>query len=174
MTVVDVLVVCSPARAASLTAALRAFPDLHVVEVVTLPGRAPRAAVQLGRGVLLLDAGVEGGAAALVHAVMASAPVPILVLAPGMAKAGADELLRAGAVEVRTREGLDGLTERCTVLAGVGVVRRAGVRPVPAPAWSSSPTGRGLAVGASTGGPPPLASLLHRPRGGRGPGLVVA
>ncbi|MCW2606434.1 MAG: chemotaxis response regulator protein-glutamate methylesterase [Frankiales bacterium] len=169
---VDVLLVCSPARAAALTATLRTVPELRLAEVVTMPARAPRAAVELGRGVLLLDAGVDGGAAALVHAVMRSAPLPILVLGPALAAPEVAALLAAGAVEVRTREGAGGLAERCKVLAGVGVVRRTGPRLPPEPVPGRG-AGTVVAVGASTGGPQAVAALLGGLAGLAVPVLVV-
>lgn len=171
-TCVPLLLVCSESRRELLTAEVRRVPGLALAQVVTLPGRAVAAAEQLGRGVLLLDADVEGGAVATVHAVMSSAPLPILVLGDGLRPADADALLAAGAVEVRRDGSTAGLAERCRVLAGVGVVRR---RPQPVlprrdPAQA---TGTVLAVGASTGGPPALATLLAGLAGVPVPVLVV-
>ncbi len=72
---------------------------------------------------------------------------------------------------MRTHPGPGGLAERCKVVAGVGVVRRA------APARSAVAQVRGtatvLAVGASTGGPQALTTLLSGLAGVRVPVLVV-
>ena len=141
MTDVPVVLACGEQRREALTAALRAVPGVHLLQTLTVAAQVPRAVADLGRGVLLLDGDVPGGAVALVRAVMTSAPVPILVLAPGLPDSAVAALLRAGAVEVRTREGLHGLGERCKVLAGVGVVRRL----TPAPACSPRSRSRSLA-----------------------------
>lgn len=171
---VPVLLVCAEARRDHLTREFRRAPDLALAQVVTLAGRAASAAAHLGGGVLVLDAGVEGGAVAVVVAVMASAPLPILVLGEGLRGAEVDALLAAGAVEVRRGAGTGGLAERCRVLAGVGVVRRRPrPRVVPAPPDRGPGTGTVLAVGASTGGPPALATLLAGLAGIAVPVLVV-
>ena len=168
-TEVPVLLVCGEARRAVLTAAVRAARGLLLSEVVTAPERAAAAAGQLGRGVLVCDAGVDGGPAAMVRSVMSSAPLPILVLGDGLDRLDAEDLLAAGAVEVRRDSGTAALSERCRVLVGVGVVRRPpSTRPVPL-----ARHGTVLAVGASTGGPPAVAALLRGLAGLPVPVLLV-
>ena len=166
---VPVLLVCGEPRRAVLSAAVRAAGGLRLAQAVTCPERAAAAAGQLGRGVLVLDAGVDGGPVALVRSVMSCAPLPILVLGDGLDRLDVEDLLAAGAVEVRGDSGTTGLSERCRVLVGVGVVcRPAGPRPAPLPR-----DGTVLAVGASTGGPPAVAALLRGLAGLPVPVLLV-
>ena len=159
MTDVAVVLACGPGERDALVAALSHAPGLRLAQVVEQPARLPSALSALPVGVLLVDAGVAGGAAGVVRSVMSAAPLPILVLAESPSAREADALLAAGAVEVRDRTALSGLAERCRVLAGVAVVRRpVRVEPerlLPLPVERSV-----LAVAASTGGPPALARLL--------------
>lgn len=168
--VVRVVLACPDDRRPALLAALRDTPGLRVVHATASPGRVPAALSEAAPALLLVDDDVDGGAVAVVRAVMHAAPAPVLVLQA----AGGDgaALLDAGAVEVRDREALDGLAERCRVLARVAVVRRRA--RTPAVRDGGVPAEHGvLAVAASTGGPPALARLLAGLGGLTLPVLVV-
>lgn len=117
----------------------------------------------------------DGGSRLVVEELMATSPVPILLLSDGRAGRDSEDAvaaLVAGAVDVipepargdAEAEAL--LRSRVRIVAGVAVVRRGRRRTVPARRQVTVAGGRAddavpiVAIGASTGGPAALAAVL--------------
>ena len=160
----DIEVVSEAAnRADAIEAVLRARPDVVTMDL-EMPGTLP---------------GDELAGIRAVRTIMAISPTPILVVSAHTPTAGstaAIESLAAGAADVRPRpqdaddpEGTD-IRERVRVLSGVTVVTR---RLASRTAKRTGAEPAIVALGASTGGPPALGTVVAELRGIQAPVLVV-
>jgi two-component system, chemotaxis family, protein-glutamate methylesterase/glutaminase len=149
-------------RADAISAVLRTDPDVVTMDL-EMPGTLP---------------GDELAGLRAVRTIMATAPVPILgisVHADEERSSVAMEALAAGAAEVRPRPQDEGdhdgagLRNRVRMLSGVKVVTRRTASPPPKP-LAGAPV---VALGASTGGPPALGTVVGELRGIAAPILVV-
>lgn len=149
---------------------------VRVVAAVDSPAEAIGVLVTDGADVLLLDTAAEAGGVRVVERVMAEHPVPILLA--GAACADPEAALAAGAADVLDadaegqgpavfaallRERLDLLSRVRVITHPRGRLREQGIpvdRPPGAGRDLSRPAAPLVLVGASTGGPPALASLL--------------
>lgn len=163
MAEVKVVVAGAPS---GLTRLLRQAPAIQVLREVGAPAEAPAACDQARPAVLLLDAThAPREALAATEAIMAFRPLPILVLTAE----GAEVFRAAGAIEVLTVPpgGLSDPAWARRVAETLRLVSRLRVITHPRarlgrPERPAQPLGdyRALAVGASTGGPGALATLV--------------
>jgi two-component system chemotaxis response regulator CheB len=170
-------IACAADMVEPLRRALQHDGDINVTTRITA---APPGRTTLPADILVVDVASLGESGLeLVRVIMQLAPLPVLVLCPGDGDhdtPSASQALRDGAVDaIAQSSGLDAdgrlLRERAHLVRGVGVVRRGDTRP-PTPALPA--TGRGVvAVAASTGGPPALATLLSQLAGLSMPLLLI-
>ena len=183
-----VVVEDSLVQRAHLVRALEADGDITVVGQATDAHEAIDVVRSQKPDVVTLDLGIPGGGG--VHAIeqiMAFSPVPILVLSAsvtGRESQAAVEALLAGAVDALPKAaswGADAeraVRERVRVLRGVSVVRHprgrlAAGRAARSAAGATSRTATPIvAIGASTGGPAALATVLAG-FGGLGAAVLV-
>lgn len=175
-----VVVEDSPLRRAELTASL-GRDGLSVQAYADGPGSAVEAVRRLRPQVVTVSLEMQGDAGQLsIEALMANAPVPILVLsgaAQGRASLAAMDALGAGALDVLPwprrweQEQVEDLQQRIRSLCGITVLLhpRGNRRPSARRERSSSC----VALAASTGGPPALAAVLAGLCGVAVPVLVV-
>jgi len=183
-----VVVEDSPTQRAHLVRLLEEDLDIEVVAVAATREKAVAAVVEHHPDVVTMDLVLEGPAIdhapaglGAIRDVMALAPTPILVVSSHIgdrASLVAIDALAAGAADAFprpsawTEEQSAALREQVRILSGVAVVRR---RPPPDPAVL--PPRRGgrpvVALGASTGGPPALSTVLETLQGIQAPVLVV-
>lgn len=168
-----------------LVRALEGGGDIDVVGQADEAARAIELAGALRPDLVLLDLHIPGTGLAVIAGVMASTPMPILVLSALVGSAGSSaavEALAAGAVEALpkpTRWDADAeeqLRRRVRVLRDVAVVRRRSPPGAPAGAAATVVPARAatvVAVAASTGGPAAIAKVLAGLTGLRAPVLVV-
>jgi two-component system, chemotaxis family, protein-glutamate methylesterase/glutaminase len=150
-------------RADAIETVLRTVPDVVTMDL-EMPGTLP---------------GDELAGIRAIRTIMASQPVPILVLsihAEDSESTAPIDALAAGAAEVQPRPQSTGdpsgrsLRERVRVLRGVKVLGRQEPRRAARTAPDGHPV---IALGASIGGPPALAAVLSGLRGLPAPMLVV-
>lgn len=167
------IVAATNARAEQLRGALVEQPPgrVEVVGVLRGPSLALTEVTRLLPEVLLIDLPAHRGGLALVEAVMATSPTPILCCGASAEPKGIAELAAAGALGV-VPAGADWAdTLRRSVLQSVGarVIRHPrGRLPARLPHQLTEPIEqveedqrpKVVAIGASTGGPPALAALL--------------
>ncbi len=158
--------------------------DIAVVGEAADPEALLRLCSRVRPDVVLLGSDLGPGAAAVTLRVMRDVPVPLLVLERGAASAGAFEALRLGAIDVVTclRGGeaitpgeAAALVRAVRTAASARVVRRR-VSSVAALGAVAPPKAARtvIAIGASTGGPPALATILGAlPEGFPAPVLLV-
>ncbi|GAC1375592.1 MAG: chemotaxis response regulator protein-glutamate methylesterase [Acidimicrobiales bacterium] len=175
-----VVVEDSPARRAALTTSLGG-DGLRIQGFADGPGSAVEAVRRLRPQVVTVSLEMQGGAGqSSIEALMANAPVPILVFsgaADGPASLAAMEALGAGALDVVPwpprweHEQVEDLRRRVRSLHGITVLHhpRGNRRPSRRPERRSSC----VALAASTGGPPALAAVLAGLRNVTVPVLVV-
>jgi two-component system, chemotaxis family, protein-glutamate methylesterase/glutaminase len=180
----------SKAYAAGLTRFLEHDGGIEVVGVAPSGEQAIAEVERLQPHLLTLDMqlpGIDG--LAVVKAVMAASPLPIVILSGHVAKGSerAAEALAAGALEALSKDmlRLDQLDDvwaramrsRLRRLSSMRVGRRAAKAGRPAPAGAAKPIPRpvrAIGVGASTGGPPAVEAVLRAlPPGFPIPVLVV-
>ena len=176
----------SPTQAAHLKRLLEADGDIDVVAIATSRAEAIDGVLRTRPQVVTMDLEIPGtlpgdelAGIRAIRTIMAVAPLPIIVVSrhvrDGESPAAIDSLA-AGAAEVHTRPQESGgpsgehLRERIRALSQVTVKTRhtaaSSVRRIDA----VSPI---VALGASTGGPAAMASVISELRGIRAPMLVV-
>lgn len=171
-----VVVEDSRVQRAHLVKVLEADGDITVVGQATDADEAIEVVRSLKPDVVTLDLAIPGGGGQhAIEQIMAFSPVPILVLSAtvtGRESQAAVEALLAGAVDALPKrshwgaEAEQALRERVRVLRGVSVVRHprgrlAASRAARAARSESSRTATPFVViGASTGGPAALATVL--------------
>ncbi|HEX7168431.1 MAG TPA: chemotaxis protein CheB [Acidimicrobiales bacterium] len=176
MTAIRVVVVHASASARTrLSSTLQAEGATVVVGQASGAADAIDAVRATTPDVVVLGLGMPEGGAQVIEELMATDPVPILVLSPSRAGRDSDEAvaaLMAGAVDVLPQPAVQdaaagaALRARVRIVAGVAVVRRTRRRPSvarrPAKAAARRVPARQsiVAIGASTGGPAALAVVL--------------
>lgn len=170
-----VLVDASAAQRRLARAALEHLPGLVVVGEARTAAQAVGLVLRLRPSAVLLDLGPPGEALAAVEQLMATCPTPVLVTAPacGTRATEAAAVLAAGAVDVLARPDLDDAGDRAAyavalcaglqVAVRVRAIRHPRGRLREAAAGRTAPSQgsvRLLAVGASTGGPQALRTVL--------------
>ena len=170
----------SPTVRALLAAMLESDPDLQVVGTATNGEQAVRQAHALKPDVITMDIRMPGmdGIEATEH-IMAECPTPIVILSSAVASPDAHitfNALQAGALEVMQKPvGInhadfeiirERLVRTVKLMAEVKLVRRRvrkGTAPIAPPAMAAAHRLPALlAIGASTGGPSALNTLLLR------------
>jgi two-component system, chemotaxis family, protein-glutamate methylesterase/glutaminase len=167
----------SAAYAAGLTRFLQSDSEMEVVGVATSGEQAIADVQRLRPDLLTLDMqlpGIDG--LGVVRTLMSSSPLPIVVLSAHVERGSsrAAEALAAGALDIvpKDRLRLDQLDDVWAQAMRSRLRRLAGIRVrPPAPPRESSPRrasvapwheARAIGIGASTGGPPALETLLAR------------
>ena len=193
MTITVLIVEDSPVVAEFLTAVLGSDPAIHVVGVASDGEAAVEAARRLRPSVITMDIHmprVDGFDAT--RRIMETCPTPIVIVSGSVpAGAGHDDVraVAAGAVATVARpsgighpdhaESARRLVEMVKLMSEVKVIRRwprvGAPKPDPAPLLHEGPrVARVIAIGASTGGPPVLQSILSGlPAGLPMPVLIV-
>jgi two-component system, chemotaxis family, protein-glutamate methylesterase/glutaminase len=174
-----ILVEDSLVQRAHLAQVLQADGDIVVVAEASDARQAVRAIVEHEPDVVTMDLDLPGGGGrAVIEEIMATTPVPTLVLSGIIDDANAHpaiEALAAGAVEAMpkplrwTAEEEHALREAVRRIAGVEVTGRLRAMAI-ARAAGEGPV---IGIGASTGGPAALTALLRGLDGVEAPLLVV-
>ncbi len=159
----------SPLVVEIVRAVLEQDPGLRVVAVASNGAESVSLARTLKPDIITMDIRmpVMDGIAAT-QAIMEDAPIPILILAAAVSEETslAFRAIQAGAVDVVEKPAAPladayaalQLVQRVRMVASVPLIRRRRRRPVPE---AEGTRARGvLAIGASTGGPPALATFL--------------
>lgn len=188
MTIRVLVVEDSVVQRAQIVTALEGDPGLEVVGIAEDVAGAVSAVQRKRPDIVTMDLELPGGHAdglggtEAIRQIMEGTPTPILVLsahAPSRGATAAIEALAAGAIDVLDKEmlvdprGVDALRRRIRLLASVPMVarRRPGAEaPEVARARRRRPV---IAIGASTGGPGALRTVIGALRGVPAPILVV-
>jgi two-component system chemotaxis response regulator CheB len=182
------MVESSLSQQATLTKYLEADGDIKVIGAATTEPEAVALVSSLAPGVVTLDLLVSGSRGRhAIEQIMGYSPTPILVLSGTAAElhsAPATAALMAGALDVMpkpsrwgTAEGAE-LRRRVRVLNGTRVIRHPRGRLEGAAVAGQNPSEPNslraiVALAASTGGPPALATVMAGLRGVGAPVLIV-
>jgi two-component system chemotaxis response regulator CheB len=173
-TITAVVVKASRQRASDLVRLLEAEGDIRVAATASDCASALSAIRRHEPHAVVMDLALPpDGGQATVEEIMSEAPTPILALSDVAADPSASAVIRAlqaGAVEALpkparwTEQHGPELRRQVRRVSGVPVIRRRRPRGRPASAVGARPgAGRGtvIAIAASTGGPPALATVLR-------------
>ncbi|HEY2142029.1 MAG TPA: chemotaxis-specific protein-glutamate methyltransferase CheB [Solirubrobacteraceae bacterium] len=169
------VLICEDSRAyaAALSRYLESDREIEVVGVAASGEQAISDVGRLRPDLLTLDMqlpGIDG--LAVVRALMAANPLPIVILSAHVAKGSerAAEALAAGALDVVSKDSLRldqlddvwarAMRSRLRRLASIRVSRPPSVRSARKAAAGPAHVARAVGVGASTGGPPALEAVL--------------
>jgi two-component system chemotaxis response regulator CheB len=168
-----VLVEDSTVQAAALVRMIEADGDIVVVGTAADAGGAADTVARLRPDVVTMDLDIPGGGHRAIEQIMAETPTPILVVS-GVVESPSDvpavRALAAGAVDAlpkpRVWKDADAteLRRQVRLVGQVPVIRRRPPRRRPGALHEGLPPRAGaatiIAIGASTGGPAAIASLL--------------
>jgi two-component system chemotaxis response regulator CheB len=155
------------------------FKDSPEIEVVGCARNAREAVdftLRLKPDLVMVDLALPENGYQVIEEIMAGAPTPVLVLAAAVEAAEVDRAfncIKRGALDVMEKPAINSLEaaedfarrliEKVKLLAGIRVIRRPRRKPCCRAAADLEPAGppaRVLAIGASTGGPKGVMSVL--------------
>jgi two-component system chemotaxis response regulator CheB len=163
---------------------LEAEGDMAVTGTAATAAEAAEVVRARKPAVVTLDLQIEGGGIEAISQIMGTSPRPVLVLSVAVQGVWADravEALAAGAADVLpkpVRWDKAAEAELRDRVRAMGRVRLSAAPPAtpavpPPPPAAPAPTGRVVAMAASTGGPPALARVLSELGGLEAPVLLV-